>query len=230
MDRALEKINKLSEKLNNLYSDMDNIEDAIDFKNTEKRHLSNSYDNFKSKECELNSKKKYIQNISANLNKSKRKMLVYTSITILIFEIVLVSCLCYFNFSAPAIKAILTFNIPGILYCVFCGDVDGYRSKRKYLKKNKIKDVEKEIDENNKYLKSYDKEMNDIEIELSNLLIKQEEIKNKINLTETEIEKLEDIRNTVINNYINDNQELDNIINNEYEKQHQLIIKKDSNK
>ena len=51
---------------------------------------------------------------------------------------------------------------------------------------------------------------------------------NEIDLTEAEIKLLECIRNNVIEEFIKDNETLDILINNKYQKQ--LIKKKDSNK
>lgn len=232
MDKALEKINELKEKLEKLYIEKDNIEDKIDFKNQDKILFSIEQNKLEKTKNKLKNRKDNIEYKQSNLKKWKKQMIIVTALMMLFMESFVIAGSIFMLPLKPALIMIAVFSVFIIAGSVHFGDINNYRLAKRYLKNHKLEEVENEVSENNKKLNLQEKQLNNIERELSDSFNKQDEILNNIDLLESEVKILEDIRSSVINEYIKDNQELDVLINKEYEKenQKQLIKKKDSNK
>lgn len=180
-------------------------------------------DNDKLKEEERNllnlnkgiiSNKEELEYYMNNIKKFKKKKIIFTALMILIVEIALIICSVlnsYFNLSL-----IIYFNIFLIPVSFLFGDVNDYSGAKKFLKNNKLEDIEKELKENQKQLNLNKEKQNNIENELNDLKNNENLLRESIQSLRAEIEKINNIRTDIINNYISDNRELDQLLNKAY--------------
>lgn len=227
MDTGLQKINELKKKLEQLYIEKDDIEEKINFNNKNKKHYSFVYDKLIRNESKLKHKKAKIKYKQSNLKKWKINTIIITIIAILILEGI-TSLGSFFNVDPiNAVKLIAIFNPIIITMGIMFGNITPYYSSKKYLKQNKIEDVENELNENSKKIKINRKYIEELNEELNNLLTIKGELLSNIDLLENEINNITTIRTNIINEYLNNNLEFDNLFETEYNSTKQKKLNKE---
>lgn len=216
MDKALEKVIKLEEELKKLNVENDNIADKIEFTNNKRIKICNLNAKLIQEKEELESKKSKIKYKSKNIKKGKKFTILNTIFYAAFFALVITLLNLKLNVSVLMTVICSAFAIP---LAVFLGESGNYYFNRKYLKKHKLEDVEKEINEKEKKISFNNKKINTLQSQLTELNIEKVEIEDRIDLTEEEIQELLNLRSAVIRQFIKDNQEFDNLVEKEVQKQ-----------
>lgn len=103
----------------------------------------------------------------------------------------------------------------GIPIGMIVGNNTKYCKGRKYLKQNKVDNVENKIKEIDKELELIKIRIDEIRVQLSNLFDEQKTNNDNIYLLESKIKSLKDFRNSVIDKYLSNNQEFEDFVEKE---------------
>lgn len=229
MDKALEKINKLlkqkevwKKRLNQIKLEYKNALKEEKILNSEMEQLLNNNTDLFIKEKDIFTKK---QKINEKERKSKKRFwAMFSLFNVLI--VVLIIMLAKLILSLFLLVGVNLLIIPGLL--VVSG-LEGCKLEKEYLEKNKIEDIQELIDENSKKINIQKTKINTNNEKLKKLKCDKLEMQNIINILEERIQEIISLRQITIDNYINENLELDNLINNnflEYENKNRLVKKK----
>jgi len=214
MDKALEQITKLQNVLESLYFEKDSVEDKLDFKKDERKVLLNKNHSLCSKIKDLEYEENNIQYKLENIKRWK----IFTIIKTTLIAISWILAIIFVNFKlGGSVLATLICSAFAIPFSIFFGESGCYYFNKKYLKKYKLEDIQKEIKEKSDELSLNNEKITTIEAELAELNSALESIKSKINLTEDEIKELRIFRSDVINKFINNNTEFESLVCKEYE-------------
>ena len=213
MDRALKKINELKQKLEELYDEKDVIEHKRDCKENEINPIYIENEGLRLEKRRLEQIKDKTQYNLSNIKKWKRNTIIKTTLLAL-FSLILTILMCLgADKDVIAMIFILGAGIPG---AILFGESNDYYSARKHLKTHKLEEIEKEIEENQKSYSLNNDKINMIESELTKINIELNKVVSEVNLVEEEIKQLNTLRASIINRYLNNNQEFDNLVNTKY--------------
>lgn len=232
MDKGLEKINFLNIKLNTKKENLALLEKIISEKEEEKEELEIEKNILNITNESIVEEKNEVENCTKNIKKAKRNKHITTICSIIILE--LLSIILTKTIMSAALMTdmpkyiILIHNIYIIPLSIMFGDVSNYRYKKKYLKKHKLENVEKGLEENLEKINANNKQMNVVENQLEILNNDKNKLVLEIENLEKEIEKINLIRKDIIDAFIEDNKALNNLLNAGYEiyveeKEKQLI-------
>lgn len=221
MDKVFEKIEELKKELENLYFQKDSIEDKIDFKVEERNSIYSKNEMLNYQIYDLKDKKNTTQYILSNIKKWEKNTILKTALIALCFVVAII--LINLKFGWSFIGALIG-SIASTPITVLFGESGNYYYNRKYLKKYRLEDTKKEIEEKEKEKSFNNKKIDSLESELIKLNTEKGELENKIDSTENEISELRNLRVTVIAEYLKNNQEFDNLVNLEYQKQKEKKI------
>lgn len=222
MDKAYEKIIELKEELKLLYIEKNNIKDKKDAKISEIKECYKEKSILKAEKHELDSDKVDLQYKLSNIKKWKRNTILKTILGVLCC----ISMIALLNskINIPTLLNLILISIT-VPTAILTGESGNYYWNRKYLKTHKLDDIENRLEENIKNYSLNNDKIVILESELTELITELNELSNKINLTEDEIEKLNSLRIESINEYLTNNLEFDNLVNKKYELQKTLTKK-----
>lgn len=222
MDKAYEKIIELKEELKLLYIEKNNIKNKKDAKISEINEYYKEKSILKAEKHELDSDKVDLQYKLSNIKKWKRNTILKTILGVL-YCIAMIALLNS-KINIPTLLNLILISIT-VPTAILAGESGNYYWNRKYLKTHKLDDIENRIEENIKNYSLNNDKIVILESELTELITELNELRNKINLTEDEIEKLNSLRIESINEYLTNNLEFDNLVNKKYELQKTLTKK-----
>lgn len=222
MDKAYEKIIELKEELKLLYIEKNNIKDKKDAKISEINEYYKEKSILKAEKHELDSDKVDLQYKLSNIKKWKRNTILKTILGVL-YCIAMIALLNS-KINIPTLLNLILISIT-VPTAILAGESGNYYWNRKYLKTHKLDDIENRLEENIKNYSLNNDKIVILESELTELITELNELRNKINLTEDEIEKLNSLRIESINEYLTNNLEFDNLVNKKYELQKTLTKK-----
>lgn len=213
MDKALKKINELKQKLEELDDEKYFIEHKRNCKENEINPIYIENEGLRLEKIRLEQIKNKIQYNLSNIKKWKRNTIIKTTLLSLVCLVLTIITSLGTGENVITMIFILGVGIPG---AILCGESNDYYSARKYLKTHKLEEIEKEIEENQKNYSLNNEKINMIESELTKINIELNKVVSEINLAEEEIKQLNTLRASIINRYLNNNQEFDNLINTKY--------------
>ena len=229
MDIAIEKINKLLMQQQIWKKRVE--QEKINYRNSleEKEQLSLELNNLLNCHYELETKRNKIILTNQQIKTKEKQAKIRFWATVVTLNFFLSVALLTVGKPIATLFIIAATNLildPNI--AIFSG-LEDCKLEKEFLKNNSIKDVQQEIDESRKKI-SLQKE----KIKINNKKIKKGkdnilQIENFIQIYEERIKEIDDIRKAVIDKFLTENQELDNLINNsysDYENRNKLIKKK----
>lgn len=213
MDRGLEKINELTMDLALNKVETGKIQKKIELKTENEFLLYQDLDSLIAERKGLEEEKKALIYKQKNIKKWKIQTILFTVMVLALMQIIPI--LLIINVKAKVLSsiiALISYNLLISPACINFADIFGYRSTKKYLKNHNMKDLEKEIEENEQDISLIKQKLKVIKKDLDELSINKQDLENNINLLSKEIEKIKDIRNNIINEYL-ESSELENLLN-----------------
>lgn len=228
MDKAIEKINKLLSQKEIWEQRLEQFKNEYTIFEEESKKLNIKIKHLLYEQYDLKEEKKDLivrnQKIADEEKKSKIKfwaMFIIMNICVL---------LLLFTIGKPLISVfiLVAFNLLFTPSFSILSGIEDCKAEREYLKKNTIENTDEKILRNKKNIKLQKEKISFNNNKLNILKENICQIENFIEIFEERIEEIHDIRQSIIIDFITQNNELDNLINSnyiEYEKQNQLVKK-----
>jgi len=229
MDKAYEQIKYLKAAINLKTIEYENQKKAKKALETEKNKLELKNKGLEGIKNQYESDKENYLYKQKNIKKWKKQTIIATMTLIILTEIIIFWVTALFKEPLDIIYTLL-MNVIGIPSSLLFGERGNYYTNKKYLNKvnlddieNAIKEIEEKISLNKEMQGVINTDLQVIEQQLPVLFYEIDEMKLAVNT-------LNAIRNRVINNYIENNKELDTLINNDfneyYEEKNKVFTKK----
>lgn len=192
MNIGMKMINEIKEKITDL-------ENQINLKENEEKNLKEEKTSLDAKLSLLindnkfsEDKKEEIEYKNNNIGKWKKKTIINTLLITLAYNLIaIILMLAFLGYFNPT--GLLITNVFTLPYAAFIGQSNNYYSNKRFLKKNKLEDVEKEINNTNEKINSIKKKMSEIDIKLENIETIKDILNQEIKNAKVEITKIENM-------------------------------------
>jgi len=221
MDKGLIKIQELELELKKLSEELKQIDEKTDTKKVRIGLIEEKIKYFDRNKKFAESEKKSYYFKKRNIEKWEKKTFIKTTIMFLIVGSIIALVNKFFLFAAtPDIIAIilnLTMILTGGKFALKYGESNDYYIHKKYLENNSLEKINQKIFEHQQEYNKECKKQETIKSEMIELNNKKEDIIYNVNLLKNKIESLKNVRTNIINEYIENNNELEELLNEGYE-------------
>jgi len=207
MDKGLQKITKLKEKIEILLNEVNEIDIIKEQKTKENYETDKTICNLLNKKSRINEVKSNINYKQKNIKKYKAHFIAYV-IGCLLFH---GACVVMLNSMIASYHLLGTVLFSASIVPLYIGLVkeSNYIRSRQYLKQHKIDFVEKQINEIDQELSLNKEKRDNNSSEITKLTNNKKEIQNEITSLEQEIENIQNMRKTIITKFLESDKDLE---------------------